>query len=223
MELAKHHMIFEGESREFVMLPSGALWNVSTHILYLADLHLGKGEHFSSHGISVPLQVDKGCLEKLNNDLLLTQPRQVYFLGDLFHSTYNSAVEQLGSVLANYCNTSFHLIPGNHDILQEDKYKGLSLQVESRLLIKEGLLLVHDALDLVGQQSNNYFVAGHIHPGVLMKGKGRQKMCLPCFYWGKKGVYLPAYGLFTGIKVLKPIKGERVYVLAGGKVLEVKA
>jgi uncharacterized protein len=222
MELENHVLQVGGEPRTFAMLPSGALWEEEEQTLYLSDLHLGKGEHFRSQGISVPWQVDAEGLGKLAFDLNLLKPGKVYFLGDLFHSVYNSAVDKLGRLLEDYAQISFHLVPGNHDILQEDKYRGLSLQMEPSCVWRKGLVLVHDAQDIVDQGEDHYFVAGHIHPGVLMRGKGRQKLQFPCFYWSHRGVFLPAYGLFTGVKVLKPLKGEKVYIVAKNKVMAVK-
>jgi uncharacterized protein len=220
MELENHCLQLAGEQRTFAMLPSGALWEEADQTLYLSDLHLGKAEHFRSQGILVPRQVDAEGLEKLERDLNLLMPKKVYFLGDLFHSAYNSSVDKLGRLLENHAPISFHLVPGNHDILQEVKYQGLSMQMETSCILRKGLVLVHDAKDIEEQREDHYFVAGHIHPGVLLRGKGKQKLQFPCFYWSHKGVFLPAYGLFTGVKLLKPLKGEKVYILTQDKVME---
>jgi metallophosphoesterase superfamily enzyme len=66
-----------------------------------------------------------------------------------------------------------------------------------------------------------YNFAGHIHPGVSLRGKGRQALTLPCFYFGTNQAYLPAFGKFTGLARITPCKDDRVYVVAEDKVMPV--
>jgi metallophosphoesterase superfamily enzyme len=66
-----------------------------------------------------------------------------------------------------------------------------------------------------------YNLSGHIHPGVHLEGIARQSMTLPCFYFGKSVGLLPAFGLFTGLARIRPKAGDKVFVIAKGKVVEV--
>jgi metallophosphoesterase superfamily enzyme len=67
----------------------------------------------------------------------------------------------------------------------------------------------------------HYNLAGHIHPGVNLRGGGRQSVTLPCFYFGEKRGLLPAFGMFTGIARIIPEKGDQIFVVADEKVIPV--
>jgi metallophosphoesterase superfamily enzyme len=66
---------------------------------------------------------------------------------------------------------------------------------------------------------SGYTLAGHVHPAVTMRGSGRQKERLPCFFLGEHVALLPAFGSFTGAFTVKPGPRDRVYVVADGEVL----
>ena len=66
-----------------------------------------------------------------------------------------------------------------------------------------------------------YTLAGHVHPGVVMRGPGRQRLKLPCFTFGPRVGVLPAFGGFTGTAAGAPRSGDRVFAVADGEVLEV--
>jgi hypothetical protein len=55
-----------------------------------------------------------------------------------------------------------------------------------------------------------------------MKGEGRLKETLPCFYFGIRFAILPAFGSFTGNYAIRPTPDDRVFVVAGDEVVEVK-
>ena len=65
-------------------------------------------------------------------------------------------------------------------------------------------------------------ICGHIHPGVKLKGVGLQQMKVPCFYQSHKQLILPAFGAFTGIHVLTPKEGDRVFVCTKKEVVPIK-
>jgi metallophosphoesterase superfamily enzyme len=56
---------------------------------------------------------------------------------------------------------------------------------------------------------------------VKLRGGGRQSLRLPCFYFGKNGAVMPAFGNLTGFHVIRPKKGDRVFVITENKVIAV--
>jgi metallophosphoesterase superfamily enzyme len=64
-----------------------------------------------------------------------------------------------------------------------------------------------------------YNLAGHIHPGVNLVGRGRQSLTLPCFYFGSRQGFLPAFGMFTGLARIAPKKDDKVFVVADNKIM----
>lgn len=184
--------------------------------MLLADLHLGKVTHFRRRGLPVPAAASDGNWDKLLSLLLEFAPERVIFLGDLFHSAYNAEWDAFQSLISRFPGVRFELIPGNHDILPPDKYTGLIVQPQE-LEAGPFLLSHYPVLD----PGPLYNLAGHVHPGVRLRGQGRQYLKLPCFYFGEKGGVLPAFGLFTGLGDIRPKAGDQVFVIAEGQVLAV--
>ena len=188
-------------------------------ILFLADLHLGKAAHFRKSGIPVPEQVKN--TNRKNMEVLLQDftPDRVIFLGDLFHSQYNLVWEELGNFIAQFPGISFELVPGNHDILKPGHYQRLELEVHDTTLLLPPFICSHHPL--TEPDSPGYNLAGHIHPSVLLSGGARQKLRLPCFYFGATGGILPAFGAFTGTANIQPKEGDRVFVITEDSVVAV--
>jgi DNA ligase-associated metallophosphoesterase len=186
------------------------------NMLLIADLHFGKVEHFRKNGIGIPSGASAKDLAKLKNLVLKTNAKNVVFLGDLFHSYFNNAWLGFKKLIAELKEYRFHLIIGNHDIMEERQYEGLHVCHQMEV---GNLILTHEPLDVILE--DKYNLCGHIHPGVLLKGKARQNLRLPCFYFGKHMGILPAFGSFTGLHILKPMEDDKVFVVNGDLVLEV--
>ena len=65
-----------------------------------------------------------------------------------------------------------------------------------------------------------YALAGHVHPGVVLAGRGGDRLRLPCFHFGARVGVLPAFGTFTGMHPIKRDPGDRVFVVADNAVPE---
>jgi metallophosphoesterase superfamily enzyme len=70
-------------------------------------------------------------------------------------------------------------------------------------------------------ESGAYVLAGHIHPGITVRGPGRERLRLPCFAFGSRVGILPAFGEFTGTALTEPGPDDRIYVVAGDDVVQV--
>ena len=88
------------------LLPQKAVYWEKKNILFLADLHLGKINHFRKSGIPVPAKANDRNLELLIDLLQFTKPERVICLGDLFHSHYNPEWEVFGEVVKHF--RTFH-------------------------------------------------------------------------------------------------------------------
>jgi uncharacterized protein len=201
------------------LLPEKAVYLPNHKALVLADLHFGKINHFRKSGIPVPTKANNENSSKLIEAIQASRPERVIFLGDLFHSHYNEEWETLGQLLRHFSACSFELVLGNHDILGMQQYQRHSIKVFEKELVIGQWLLTHEPLDQAHEKLYN--LAGHVHPGVRLTGSGRQSIMLPCFYFGKSQGLLPAFGSFTGLAKVIPKKGEEVFVVTGGKVIDV--
>lgn len=203
-----------GEAME--LLAEKAIHLPKYDVLLIADLHFGKVEHFRKNGIGIPKGASEKDFETLQRLVHKVGARQVVFLGDLFHSTFNQAWDRFQDVIKRMSEFSFHLIVGNHDILEASKYTNLTVTHQMEL---GNLILTHEPLDVVVEEKYN--LCGHIHPAVKLRGKGKQYLRLPCFYFGKHTGILPAFGSFTGLHALKPMEGDTIFVVNGEVVMKV--
>jgi len=200
------------------LLPERALLLPDYHTLVVADWHLGKGAHFRKAGIFMPVlpvNRDTARLQALLNNYCV---KTVVFLGDLFHSDLNS--EWLVFERFRTANPSirFILTRGNHDILPDDLLEKAAVDVVPSYSIAPHIHCTHhpQGNGFAGQLN----IAGHIHPGCLIPTKGRQAFRLPCFYYREQTLLLPAFGMLTGLHMVQPLPGTRIYPTAGNKVME---
>lgn len=187
-----------------------AFW-IEERALLIADLHIGKSNHFQKAGMPVPSNSE--YKSRLSGLLKKYKPDVIFYLGDLFHSTKNKEVESF-ICFSKSLNTKQILILGNHDILKIGFYKEIGLQVFDKLLIRK-ILLVHDPTEAFEE----VVIGGHIHPKIKLRGKARQYLKLPCFHFSSKKFLMPSFGEMTGGSVLKVNKGESCYAIAEHEVI----
>jgi len=206
-------IILEGE--QFLLLKErAAIWE-NQKTLLIADVHIGKVSHFRKNGIPVPSTAEKNNLWRLADIMLTHMPEKIIFLGDLFHSVLNTSWVDFVDFLQSFPNTEFILVKGNHDILPEKTFLEAGLKVVEQLEMGP-FLFTHDATE-----TDLYNVHGHIHPGVHLRGSARQRMSLPCFYFGPDTGIFPSFGDFTGLYKIKRLKTDRIYVSTPDEVIQV--
>lgn len=208
---------FQGQN--FHLHPFCAAFWEEENILLIADLHLGKVTHFRTRGIPTPLAAIDANWDRLLALLLDFNPQRVLFLGDLFHSRYNSEWEELEQIMESFPKIQFELVRGNHDILADDVYQKSRLVLHQEPLVVGNFALSHHPV--AEPVDSHYHLAGHVHPGVHLHGLGRQRLRLPCFYFGKRQGLLPAFGVFTGLGEVQCSSDDRIFVIAEDTVMEV--
>jgi DNA ligase-associated metallophosphoesterase len=215
MQSECYKISFKGE--DLMLLPEKAIWFPKYETLLVSDTHLGKGSHFRKAGIAVPTNLEQADLATLSDIIADYKPKELIFLGDLFHSDINNDWEWFKLWRQLHQKINMVLIKGNHDILPLHFYQLLNIEiVNSRML---GVFeLFHD---LPKQKTSNYIISGHIHPGIKLNGKARQKMVLPCFYFGEHYSILPAFGKFTGKAMIKRKENDLIYAIAGKNIIAV--
>lgn len=209
----------EFDGIELTLLKEKAIWVPRLRILLIADLHFGKAAHFRKSGIPIPEPIhdaDVYQLKKLQEEF---KPAQTYFLGDLFHSDWNSQWDYFKLFLEHFPNTEFHLIKGNHDILSPLAYQQSSLKIHNEPLTLGSLILSHEPMEIIPEGHLN--LCGHIHPGIRLVGKARQSVRIPCFFESRSQLILPAFGNFTGLALVKPKAGDKIWGITQEKIIPV--
>ena len=203
----------------FELMPDRALLWLDKNTLIVSDLHLGKSGHFRKSGIAAPNQINQTNIHRLESIVDRVQPDRLLILGDLFHSDMNREWLQFEEWRGGHAQLQITLVAGNHDTLHSSFYREAKLTV-CHELEEENVRFVHDITNETFSGADFTF-SGHIHPGVRLRGKGRQSLRLPCFYQTADTLILPAFGEFTGLYIL-PEKGAKyIYPIAENKVFQV--
>ena len=192
------------------LLPQKAIYWNNTETLIVSDVHLGKASHFRKHGMPIPMESGTDDLHHLDKLLHTHTPQRLLILGDLFHSDYNQEWEYFGALRKKYLGVRFILVRGNHDILKEHHYEKHDIQLETEPVYENGFVFAHNFVKL---KENEFSISGHIHPGFVLHGKGRQSITLPCFYKKKNTLIMPAFGRLTGLAHMPFSKDAEIFVL----------
>ena len=205
------------QGTRLVLSPDRAMFWPAQSTLIVTDLHLRKIQHFRNAGIYLPKHASLDNYERLSTLLLEFKPQKLLILGDLFHSFFNQDWIHFCELRIAFKNTIFELVSGNNDIIDLDLYKKNNVVVyESGLEIDPFFFSHYPTVHLT-----RYNLAGHVHPGVRLVGKGIPSIKLPVFYFGAEGGILPSFGTFTGMSLIDPHPNDRVIAISEGELFEI--
>ena len=202
--------------QNFILHYSGAMFWQEQKMLLISDVHLGKVAHFRKHGLAIPERAILENFIKLDALLEIFDAEIIVFLGDLFHSKINNEWNFFAEWIASI-SQKIILVEGNHDIISKQKYADLNIEVLSELII-DGFLLTHHPTE----QEGFYNFCGHVHPGIKLKGLGRQYLNLPCFFRKSNQMIFPAFGTFTGKFTLVPTEKDTIYAITKEEVFDIR-
>ena len=197
-----------------------AAFDPALRCLFVADAHFGKDAVFRARGVPVPIGSTSDNLMRLDILIAEFEPSTLVFLGDMLHAREAHADEILDALhiwRARHPSLRIVLVEGNHD-----RHAGAlpgTLNVE--LVLEPWRVgpwaLCHHPQTVDGA----YALAGHLHP-VYRIATRNDSVRVPCFRFGVQCGVLPAFGSFTGgARDDGRVSGERVFVVAHDKVIEV--
>jgi metallophosphoesterase superfamily enzyme len=105
--------------------------------------------------------------------------------------------------------------------LEESWYREMRIETKDCLDIDE-FSFCHDPGDASIKGQAHYTFCGHLHPGISIRGRGRQALQFPCFYFGNKIGILPAFSRFTGCVNVAAQKGENVFAIVENGIMQVQ-
>jgi DNA ligase-associated metallophosphoesterase len=205
------------------LLSERALYWPGASTLVVADLHWGKAATFQSVDIPIPIGTTSDDLARLDSALQRSHARRMVVLGDLFHAKAGRIASHTLAELRRWRslagNFEILLVRGNHDRHAGDPPADLHINCVNAPAYVPPFVFRHEP----AVSSDAYGLAGHVHPGLTLVGRGLQRETLPCFIIGKTAALIPAFGSFTGFGVVEPGPDDRAFVIAGDEVLEVSA
>ena len=200
------------------LLAARAAYDPDSRSLLVADAHVGKAASFRALGVPVPEATTADALDRLSTLLAATAARRIVFLGDLLHSARGRAPGTLAALDAWRCRhaaVTLTLVRGNHDGRAGDPPATLGVEVVDGPLRLGPWALLHEPAPVAGA----YALAGHVHPCVVFDGRAKDRLRLPCFHFGREVGVLPAFGAFTGMHALPRRQGDRIWAVAGDRVV----
>jgi DNA ligase-associated metallophosphoesterase len=217
--------------RQFWLTTDRTMFWEEEKSLIISDLHFGKTGHFRKSGIAVPASLYKEDLQRLVDQIQYFQPKEIIIVGDMFHSHANNEMEWFLKWRSDLSGINIRLVKGNHDILKSDWYAKAGIELSSQTHSVDRFHFVHDITDHLNDKEGfavnsssegSYFFSGHIHPGIRINGAGRQSLCFPCFYFGKKYAVLPAFSRFTGVAIIYPEAEEQVFAIVNRDLIQLQ-
>jgi len=172
---------------------SGALYVPGFKALLIADLHLEKASNMAKRGLHLPPYDTRASLAQLEAVTTQARPEQLIFLGDSFHD--DEARERISEedlmrlrIITERVNTVW--ITGNHDPHPPTDIGG---RIADEVVLG-GVTLRHEPKQLGTEE---FEIAGHLHPGSAVSQRGRRIHC-KCFIGNASRLIMPAFGSFTG-------------------------
>ncbi len=201
------------------LLPERALFWPAACALVVADVHWGKAAAFRAAGIPIPGGATRRDLDRLDSAIARSGARRLIVLGDLFHARAGRAATRTLADLRRWRGEreglEIQLVRGNHDRHAGDPPPDLRINCLDAPAFLPPFALRHEP----GLSDRGYTLAGHVHPGIVLAGRGLFRERLPCFVVGDRMTVLPAFGSFTGMGRVTPEPGERVYLVGDGEVV----
>lgn len=197
----------------FVLFEGGGLFWPSEKILFLADTHLGKGAAFRNRMHSpVPPGTSQATLQKLTTIIQSCEANQIVILGDLWHHAAGcdlETIQQMKIWMRQYRDLDFLLVEGNHDRRTERYEKELGIRRIDRFQLGS-ISGCHDPAGVQGPA-----LAGHLHPAIQLRGRGRQSEKFPCLWLNaaQNVAVLPAFGEFTGSVAISAQEGDEAWIV----------
>lgn len=200
-----------------LLLADKALYWPERKLMCVADAHFGKAAAYRALGQPVPHGTTAANLARLDALLTAYPTEQLIFLGDFLHAKKSHAPATLAALQRwrqRHPALSCVLIRGNHDRHAGDPPAALEMSVVNEPLLVGPFALRHSP----APHDTLHVIAGHTHPVFRLRGSGRQRMRLPCFFNTQAMTVLPSFGDFTGGCDIERRDGHRIFVTDGAGI-----
>jgi DNA ligase-associated metallophosphoesterase len=210
----------EWMGERFDLLPQRAAYRRRNRTLLIADVHLGKPDAFIAAGVPVPNGSIKADLYRLAASIERTGAARLIVLGDLLHARAgrtSGVIDRFRAWRVDHHRLEIVLVRGNHDRSAGDPPDEWRIDCVDEPMCDDGMLCAHQPVD-DGEMPN---IAGHVHPAIVLHDRDGFRRRVRCFRFGERSALLPAFGSFTGGKVIEPDEGDRIFAVDEEEVIDV--
>lgn len=162
------------------LLISKCVFFPKEEILAVGDLHLGYENMLKQQGIQFPfnqLEQTKKEIEEIIKKIGKNKVKKIVLLGDIKHyfsfdkGEFFEVRDFLNFLEKFVKRKDIILIKGNHDKVEDKRYKYQNFYVENEICFTHGNFLFPEILD----KKIKIIVMGHVHPAVYLKDKSNVK------------------------------------------------
>jgi DNA ligase-associated metallophosphoesterase len=192
-----------------------ALYWPAHRTLVVGDVHLGKGQVLREAGIALPTGSSERDLARLAALVARHAATRLLVLGDLVHGRTSNAAgwrAAFAAWRAAHPGLCVELVAGNHD--RHERALGALVDTVHATCVEAPYVFAHEP----GADARGYVLAGHLHPGVVLRERHGPALRLPAFWFGAAHGVLPAFGSLTGIAPVRARPGDSVYAATGTSV-----
>ncbi len=205
---------------KLTLLPERALWWARGKTMFIADPHFGKASAFRFAGIAVPETSQDDDLDRLEKILRRYEAKKLIVLGDFFHAKTgrsDATLNALKNWRERHVGLEIILVIGNHD-----KHAGCPPDEWKIECVQEPWALppffcFHKPPEKL---QKDFALAGHVHPAFSLYERSGISAMGVCFYFRARTAILPAFGNFTGTHAIQPARGEKVFIVAPGHIVD---
>lgn len=208
------------KNNTFLLLPQKAIYWKEWKTILVSDLHIGKISHFRKAGIPVPQEGSQNNFKRLDEIIATTNPANILFVGDLFHSDVNQEWDQFCDWRKQYPHIKMDIVLGNHDRLPDNFCNNYQIDIYPQELVIGPFTFAHHPREAFN--NDEYVISGHVHPVISLGGLARQYVTVPCFYFGDQQAILPSFGYFTGGYAIEVLEHDTVVAVAQNKLFAIQ-
>lgn len=198
-----------------VMLPERALFWPAAATLFVADPVFGRTAAF--HRTKTVVESTRADLDRLGGAIQGVTAARVIFLGDLLHPRAGRTTENLEAIAgwrAEFAGVAMCIVGKTSGAEDESPAWDIDL-LDDPAIDAPFMLTNHRIAPAVG-----YALVGGQHPGAPLSGAAKAARTLyPCFWFGMHACLLPSFGPTTGLTPINPEPRDRVFWVAGERVM----
>lgn len=187
---------FETRGVQLELCPERAAYRPDRREVLVADVHLGKAAAFRRAGRPIPKGTTRAELARLDGLVERKGAARLTILGDFLHHELEPESPTAQAIEAWLAHRKAHLeitlVLGNHDRHADALLGALPLHCVKEPFPAAPLAYRH-------------------HPGVRLE-EGFDGGRVPVFWERQDGLILPAFGSFTGLKLIQPAPTDRLAV-----------
>jgi DNA ligase-associated metallophosphoesterase len=213
-----HEMLWGGEA--LTLLPERAIWWARERSMFIADPHFGKASTFRRAGIAVPETSHDDDLIRLEKILHDYRAKKLVVLGDFFHAKTGRSERTLMALRewrGRHEELEIILVLGNHDRHAGCPPDPWKINCVPEFWALDPFQCVHHPPKEIG---SGFVLAGHLHPAFCLSERSGVRATSLCFYFSPRVAILPAFGTFTGKHLLKPKRGDRIFLIGDGDIID---